>query len=198
MEFLHHIQDFFAHMGSFGLGLLAFIESSFFPLPPDVLLIAMTLSKPQNAMVFALICTIFSTLGGGFGYAIGKFGGRPAFHWIFKKQAHQLEKVEHIYNKYGVWAVITAAFTPVPYKVFTIASGIFALNFPAFMLASFIGRGARFFIVAGALMLFGETIKAYVELVIIGLTILVAVFFGLLYWKRKKFINPEQAKQEGL
>lgn len=181
------MQNYFSELGVFGLGLLAFIESSVFPLPPDVLLAAMSLCEPQKALLFALICTVFSALGGGFGYAIGLYGGRPAFQFLFKKQHDKLEHVEFLYNKYGVWAVLGAAFTPIPYKVFTIASGIFKLNFWGFMLVSFIGRGARFFIVAAALMLFGEPIKQYLEPIIIALTILVLVFYFVVYKKRHCF-----------
>lgn len=185
-ELFHDIIKYFENLGEIGLGLMAFIESSFFPIPPDVLLIAMSLTLPQKALLFALICTVFSTLGGGFGYAIGKYGGRPIFDRIFKKKNNYLEKVEELYEKYGVWAVVGAAFTPLPYKVFTIASGIFALNFPAFMLASFIGRGARFFIVGLALMFFGEMVKDYLELLIIGLTLIVVGFFVVLHLYHKQ------------
>ncbi len=175
---------------------MAFIESSVFPIPPDVLLIAMSLSLPQKALVFALICTVFSTLGGAFGYALGKYGGKPIFYKIFKNKSHYLEKVECLYSKYGVWAVLGAAFTPLPYKVFTIASGIFTLNFPGFMLASFIGRGARFFIVGIALMLFGEMVKSYLELVIIGLTLIVVVFFFVLHYFYRGSNNTVKANKK--
>lgn len=180
-EFFHGIIQYFENLGEIGLALMAFIESSVFPIPPDVLLIAMSLSLPQKALVFALICTVFSTLGGAFGYALGKYGGKPIFYRIFKNKSHYLEKVEGLYNKYGVWAVLGAAFTPLPYKVFTIASGIFTLNFPGFMLASFLGRGARFFIVGTALMFFGEMVKSYLELVILGLTLIVIIFFVVMH-----------------
>lgn len=185
IEFLKQTENFFLEMGSLGLGLLAFIESSFFPVPPDLLLIAMSLSLPQKALIFALICTIGSTLGGAFGYFIGKFGGRPIFYKIFGQKSQHLNKVEHLYSKYGTWAVLTAAFTPIPYKVFTIASGIFSLNFIGFMIASFIGRGFRFFIVGISLMLFGEVIKDYLEFIIIGVSLLIVIFFALVFIKRK-------------
>ncbi len=191
-EFFREIINYFEELGEIGLALMAFVESSVFPIPPDVLLIAMSLTLPQKALVFALICTVFSTLGGAFGYALGKYGGKPIFHRIFKKNHHYLEKVEELYNKYGVWAVLGAAFTPLPYKVFTIASGIFTLNFPGFMLASFIGRGARFFIVGAALMFFGEMVKSYLELVIIGLTLVVIAFFAILHGVYRN--NPDNMK----
>ena len=188
-EFFNEIINYFEALGEPGLGFLAFIESSFFPVPPDLLLITMSLNLPQKALLFAFICTFFSTLGGAFGYILGKFGGKPLFYRLFRNKPHYLEKVENLYTKYGVWAVLGAAFTPLPYKVFTIASGIFALNFIWFMIASFIGRGARFFIIGTSLMFFGEMIKSYLELIIIGLTLITAGFFGLIYWKRKKIIS---------
>ncbi len=185
-EYILGIVEYFEGLGPFGLGLMAFLESSFFPIPPDLLLIAMSLTTPQKALLFALICTIFSALGGGFGYLLGKFGGRPIFNKIFKNKEHYLEKVEGMYKKYGVWAVLGAAFTPIPYKVFTIASGIFSMNFPGFMIASVIGRGARFFIVSSALMIFGQTIKSYLEFIIIAITVLLGGFYWLVYKKRHK------------
>lgn len=195
-EIFTGIIQYFQTMGEMGLALLAFIESSVFPVPPDILLVAMSLNLPQKALLFSFICTLFSTLGGAFGYALGKFGGKPLFHRIFRQKEHYLERVECLYNKYGVWAVLGAAFTPLPYKVFTIASGIFTLNFTGFIIASFIGRGARFFIVGLSLMIFGEMIKNYLELIIIGLTLLIAAFFAVIYWKRKKIISKPIPKQE--
>jgi len=185
-EFIHSSIDFFSELGLTGLGLLAFAESSFFPIPPDILLIAMSLNTPERALLFALVCTAFSTLGGGLGYAIGKFGGRPIFYKLFSKKAHYLEKVENLYIKYGLWAVFIAAFTPIPYKVFTIASGIFTFNFPTFLLASFIGRGTRFFIIGFSLMFFGDAIKAYLELIILAVVVLLIVFFFWgNHWRKK-------------
>lgn len=190
-EVLGGFIDYFGALKEVGLALLAFIESSVFPIPPDFLLIAMSLSTPEKALLFALICTIFSTLGGAFGYAIGKFGGRPVFYYLFKNKSHYLEKTEKLYDKYGTKAVLGAAFTPIPYKVFTIASGIFNLNFFSFTLMSFIGRGARFFIVALCLMFFGESIKSYLELVIIAVSLVIVVFFVILYKKRKSLTESE-------
>lgn len=190
-EYFHEIIGYFEELKEVGLAILAFIESSFFPIPPDFLLIAMSLSIPEKALLFALICTIFSTLGGSFGYTIGKFGGRPIFYRLFKNKAHYLEKVEKLYGKHGSWAVLGAAFTPIPYKVFTIASGIFRMNLVSFLIMSFIGRGARFFIVAICLMLFGATIKAYLELVIIAVTLVIIAFFAIIYRQRKQIVVVE-------
>ncbi len=182
--------EFFKSMGIWGLALNSFVESFFLVPPPDFLLIVMDLANPAKALWYALVCTIASVFGGAVGYGIGYWGGRPAFNWLFRKGGKEkFEAVENLYNKYGTLAVFFSAFTPIPYKVFTIASGILSMNFWKFMLASFLGRGLRFFIVSIVLMLFGEAIKQYIELVIIAVTILIILFFVILYKKRKSLIK---------
>ncbi len=189
-EIFIKMNDFFQSMGVEGLALNSFIESFFLVPPPDFLLIAMDLAQPAKALFYALICTIASAFGGVIGYAIGYWGGRPAFNWFFRKGGKEkFEAVETLYNKYGTLAVFFSAFTPIPYKVFTIASGILSMNFLKFMIASFFGRGLRFFIVSIVLMLFGEAIKQYIELVIIAVTIVIIIFFIILYKKRKSLIK---------
>lgn len=189
-EIFIKMNDFFQAMGIQGLALNSFIESFFLVPPPDFLLIAMDLATPTKALYYAFICTLASAIGGAVGYGIGYWGGRPAFNWLFRKGGKEkFEAVEKLYNKYGVTAVLLAAFTPIPYKVFTIASGILDMNFWKFMLASFVGRGARFFIVSLVLMLFGEAIKSYIELVIIAVTVVIILFFFILYKKRKSLIK---------
>ncbi len=186
-EILVQMNNFFQSMGIQGLALNSFIESFFLVPPPDILLITMDLAKPQSALYYALICTIFSALGGIVGYLIGIFGGRPVFNFLFKNKHEQFDNVERLYNKYGTLAVFFSAFTPIPYKVFTIASGILCMNFPKFLLASFFGRGLRFFIVSIVLMLFGEMIKQYIEWVILAVTVVIILFFVILYKKRNAF-----------
>lgn len=186
-ELLSQINNFFQTLGVPGLALNSFIESFFLVPPPDFLLITMDLAKPQNALFYATVCTIASALGGAMGYGIGYFGGRPVFNFLFKNKHEQFENVEKLYNKYGSLAVFFSAFTPIPYKVFTIASGILNMNFWKFFVASFFGRGLRFFIVSIVLMLFGETIKEYIEWVILGVTALIIIFFIVLYKKRHSF-----------
>ena len=189
-EIFIKMNDSFQAMGVQGLALNSFIESFFLVPPPDFLLIAMDLANPKKALFYALICTIASAFGGVIGYSIGYYGGRPAFNWFFRKGGKEkFEAVEALYNKYGTLAVFFSAFTPIPYKVFTIASGILSMNFFKFMLASFFGRGLRFFIVSIVLMLFGEAIKQYIELVIIAVTVLIILFFVILYKKRKSLIK---------
>ncbi len=178
--------EFYKELGTFGLAINAFIESFFLVPPPDFLLIILDLANPKKALFYAFVCTIASTIGGIVGYYIGKFGGRPIFNFLFRNKHSQFEKVEALYNKYGAIAVLFAAFTPIPYKVFTIASGILNMNFIQFTLASIIGRGLRFFIVSLVLMFFGESVKKYIELIILGVTIVIIVFFVVLYKKRHK------------
>lgn len=187
-EFILQINNLFQSLGLQGLAINAMIESCLpgFPLPPDVLLIAMDLAKPEKALFYALICTIASVTGGMIGYFIGHFGGRPFFNYLFRSKAEKLNAVEELYKKYGTVAVLLSAFTPIPYNIFTIASGILKLNFLKFLLASIVGRGGRFFLVSIVLMLFGEAIKQYLNLVIIVVSILLVIFFILVYKRSKK------------
>lgn len=192
-EILSQINHFFLTLGVPGLALNSFIESFFLVPPPDFLLITMDLAKPEKALFYATICTIASALGGALGYAIGYWGGRPVFNFLFKNKHEQFENVEKLYNKYGSLAVFFSAFTPIPYKIFTIASGILNMNFWKFLIASFFGRGLRFFIVSIVLMLFGATIKAYIEWVILAVTIVIILFFVVLYKKRHAFSNKNNS-----
>ncbi len=199
MQIFSAMDTYFQSLGTLGLALNSFIESFFLVPPPDFLLIAMDLAKPERALYYALICTIASAFGGMVGYWIGKFGGRPVFIWILtalsnkkgaqkrkqlKNALQKFNEVEALYNKWGVHAVFFAAFTPIPYKVFTIASGILNMNLLAFTLSSIIGRGMRFFIVSIVLMFFGEKIKDHLELIILGATAVIVIFFIVLYKKR--------------
>ncbi len=197
MEFLSNIGQYFSSLGDFGLFLNSFIESFFLVPPPDFLLIMLNLKNPNSAIYLATICTIASAIGGIVGYIIGRWGGRPAFDWIFSllakkgnnKAKEYFYRVETLYNKFGAWAVFFAAFTPIPYKVFTIASGILKMNFIPFLIASILGRGMRFYIVSIVLMIFGEKIKSNLELVILLVTFIIVVFFVILYKKRKNIVK---------
>lgn len=194
-DLLVRINDIFQSMGLQGLALNSFIESFFLVPPPDFLLITMDLAKPEKALWYATVCTIASALGGAVGYLIGFFGGRPVFNFLFKNKKEQFEGVEKMYNKYGSLAVFFSAFTPIPYKVFTIASGILNMNFLKFMIASFFGRGLRFFIVSIVLMLFGPMIKQYIEWVILAVTLIIILFFVILYKKRHLIANTQETTE---
>ncbi|MGM9994125.1 MAG: YqaA family protein [Candidatus Avigastranaerophilus sp.] len=189
-EIFVQMTEYFKSMGTTGLALNSFIESFFLVPPPDILLVVMDLANPAKALFYAFVCSIASALGGAIGYAIGYWGGRPAFNWFFRKGGKEkFEAVENLYNKYGTYAVFFSAFTPIPYKVFTIASGILNMNFWKFLIASFFGRGLRFFLVSIVLMLFGEAIKQYIEVVIIAATVLIIAFYVIIYKKRHSLIK---------
>ena len=153
---------------SWYLGGLSFAESSFFPVPPDVMLAPMCLADNSKAWRFALIATVTSTLGGLFGYLIGMLG----FDLIepYLQQWGYWEKFElakQWFSEWGVWVVFIAGFSPIPYKIFTIAAGVIGMAVVPFLLASFVGRGARFFIVAGVIKWGGEkmeqALRRYIE-----------------------------------
>ncbi len=197
-EIFSQMNNYFQSLGIYGLALNSFVESFFLVPPPDFLLIAMDLAKPEKALWYATICSLASILGGLVGYLIGLIGGRPVFNWFFRKNPEQFEKVEELYNKYGSVAVFFAGFTPIPYKVFTIASGVLNMNWWKFTIASFFGRAGRFFVVSIVLMLFGEMIKQYLEIVIAFVSAIIVLFFVILYYKGKKSFKPQQndAKNE--
>ena len=185
-EILSNINNWFQSMGVWGLAINSCIESFFLLPPPDFLLIAMDLAKPEKALFYATICTLASAIGGGIGYGIGYWGGRPAFKFLFKKHLDKLDKVEQMYKEYGSFAVFFSAFTPVPYKIFTIGSGILRMNFWKFFSVSLLGRGARFYLVSTVLMFFGETVKQHLETIILAVSILIIIFCIIVYKKSKK------------
>ena len=162
------------------LALIAFIESSIFPIPPDVLLIPMVLAARERAWRIALVATVASVLGGFLGYYIGaglfEVIGRPILD--FYGYADRFASFQQAYNEWGLWIVAGAGFTPFPYKVITIASGAMGLDLPTFALASVASRGARFFLLAALLWYFGPPIRRFIEN---NLPMLVTVFFVLLF-----------------
>ena len=185
-EFLLNINNWFQSMGLWGLAINSCVESFFLLPPPDFLLIAMDLAKPEKALFFATICTLASAIGGAIGYAIGFWGGRPAFKFLLKKHIDKLDKVEQMYKEYGSFAVFFSAFTPVPYKIFTIGSGILKMDFWKFFSVSLLGRGARFYLVSIVLMFFGEAVKNHLEAIIFAVSIIIIIFCIVVYKKSKK------------
>ncbi len=151
------------------LAALSFSESSFFPIPVDVMLAPMCLANLSKAWRYALIATITSVLGGLAGYAIGYGAFEMVEPWLRDSERYwaAYETSREWFDKYGVWVIFVAGFSPIPYKVFTIAGGVAALSLPVFFVASLIGRGARFFLVAGLLVWGGErfeaTLRTHVE-----------------------------------
>ncbi|WP_180899186.1 YqaA family protein [Martelella soudanensis] len=144
---------------------ISFAESSFFPIPPDVLLIPMVIARPAKWFRIALICTLASILGAIAGYLIGMFlfeqVARPILDFYGKQ--HSFDRIAEWYNRWGGWGVLFAAITPFPYKVLTIFSGATGLNFGIFLLVSVIGRSFRFFLVAWLLNRYGPPIRDFIE-----------------------------------
>jgi len=159
------------------LFLIAFVESSFFPVPPDLLLIALVIMTPERWWKDAGICLLGSILGGMLGYLIGWQFWLLVDSFFFEHIFHEaaFDKVKALYQQHEFWAVFTAGLTPIPYKIFTITAGVCTINFPIFVLASAISRGARFFIVALLLKYFGSRMKGFIEKYFGLLTILFVV-----------------------
>ena len=159
---------------------VSFAESSFFPIPPDVMLISMGLAKPKSAWHYALIATLFSVMGGIFGYMIGYFGFELIRPYILASSyAPTYEKVCNLFDTYGVWIVFLAGFSPIPYKLFTVAAGALQMALFPFIIASFISRGLRFFLVSGLLYFMGEGLEKKLRrfIDVIGWSVvLIAVF----------------------
>ena len=161
------------------LSLISFAESSFFPIPPDILLIPMALASKAKALFYAFICTLFSVLGGILGYAIGYFFYNSVGIYIveFYHLENSFSVFGNYYKEFGILIVLGAGITPFPYKFITIASGVFELNIFLFIIISIIGRGLRFYLIAILLYFFGEKIKLIIDKYFNILTI---VFFILL------------------
>ncbi|MBW3552332.1 MAG: DedA family protein [Gemmatimonadetes bacterium] len=153
--------------GGWALFGFSFAESSFFPIPPDPLLVALALGAPKRALRFAAICTAGSVLGAVAGYAIG-WGLWSAvdqffFSYVPGVSPGAFERVRELYDRYDFWSIFAAGFTPIPFKVFTLSAGAFAISFPIFLLASGISRAARFFIVAGLIYYYGPPIQGFID-----------------------------------
>ena len=168
------------------LALASFLESSVFPIPPDLLMIPMIIATPSRAFMIAAVCLASSVAGGMFGYLIGlelyDALGAPVLEF-FGYETHFARFAES-YNEYGAWAVLFAGVTPFPYKVITILSGATGLNFQVFVISSIIARGARFFIVAALLWRFGEPMREFIEaklglLFTLAVVLLVGSYFAI-------------------
>jgi len=160
------------------LAIVSFAESSFFPVPPDPLLMALSLGKPKRAFWYALVCSVMSVLGGIFGYFIGwaLWGLMSSFFltYVFSPEAFDFVRAQYEQNAF--LAILGAAITPIPYKVFTVSAGVFHINLLYLILASAIGRSARFFLEAGLVYFFGEQIRNFIDKY---LNLLVTLFFIL-------------------
>lgn len=179
--------------GGWALAVMSFAESSFFPIPPDVLLMPLVLGNRRKWFNFALMCSIASIVGGMLGYAIGLTVWDSIDQTVFSLHipginAENFAKAANWYEKYDIWLVAAAGFTPLPYKVITISAGMFHVNFLTFVLASAASRSARFFIVAGLMGVLGPRIKPFIDkyfnlLCVAFMVLLIGGFAALKYIK---------------
>ncbi len=179
--------------GVFALFVLAFAESSFFPIPPDVLLIALCLGATAKSFRFGAVCTLGSVVGAVGGYALGYFlwqtpsGEFTSLAQWFFGHVFSVEAFEHVramFEKWNFWIIFTAGFTPIPYKLFTISAGVFDVNFWGFILASIVSRGLRFFLIAWLIWKFGAPVKRFIDkyfnLLAVAFTVLLVGGFVLI------------------
>ena len=161
--------------GLWALAVLAFAEASFFPIPPDPLLMALCLGASAKSLRFAAVTTVASVLGGVLGYFIGAGAwsllGDIFFNYVPGVTPEAFQGIQDFYGRYDFWAIFLAGLTPIPYKVFTLSAGVFSINFPVFLMASVISRGLRFFLVAGLIYRFGPPISRFIDR-----------YFNLLTW----------------
>lgn len=161
---------------------ISFAESSFFPIPPDVMLVPMILARRDQAYLIAAVCTVSSVAGGALGYAIGYFLYDTVGQWLmnFYGMSDGIEQFRSWYDKWGAAIILVKGLTPIPFKLVTIASGFAAFNFPLFLITALITRGARFFVIAALLKRFGAPIQDFIErrLTLVGLLFLAALAGG--------------------
>ncbi len=178
------------------LGLLSFSESSFFLIPPEVMVIPMGIAAPHNALWYGLFISLFSLFGAMFGYWLGQKGGKPILRKLFKEE--QTKAVERLFQKYDTKAIFIAAFTPIPYKVFTLSAGVFDLDYKRFMIASIIGRTSRYMIIMSLIFFFGESIRYFIEHqldMVIGIGTLAAILLFAFYKLAIPFIEEKLLKR---
>ena len=175
------------------LALASFSESIFFPIPPDPLLIGVGILQPENALWLAGIVTLSSVAGALVGHWLGKRFGRPLLYRIAPED--KVLAVEKTFQRHGAWAILVAAFTPLPYKVFAISAGILDMDRRRFVVASLIGRGARFFLLGGLIFVYGDSIEGFIdrnfEVLTVGLGLAAIVVVGLtaVYAHRRRARN---------
>ncbi|HVX99217.1 MAG TPA: YqaA family protein [Pseudorhodoplanes sp.] len=173
---------------SWMMGTVAFVESSFFPIPPDVMLIPMSLARPDRAYFYAALCTVTSVAGGVLGYAIGHFLYESIGLWLMQLYGYgdKVEAFRHAYTQWGAWIILLKGLTPIPYKIVTIASGFAGYPIVPFILLSVVARGGRFFVFAFVLHRYGPKARAIIEerlgfWVTVGTVVLISGIVAALY-----------------
>lgn len=198
IEWLHWLKDWTLIWAAtdyavLALFIISFTGSSFFPLPPDFLFLAMAIASPKAAIFYAFVCLLGSTLGGIFGYFIGLKGGKPILLKFVSEE--RVKEIHNYFEKYEEWAIGIAGFTPLPYKIFAISAGVFYIDFWRFVLISTVSRGARFFLVAVLILVYGEQIRWFIDNHFNTVTIAAVLMLagGMLVMK---FIKVPHSKKE--
>ena len=180
MNFIKNIYDWVLNLSTkpnsnYSISILSFSEAFIFPIPPDVLLIPLCLGNRKKSWKFAILCSIFSILGGLVGYYVGKvlWWNVPGIEYSYLANLFMeyipgvneegFNNIKKLYDEWGFWIVFTAGFTPIPFKLITISAGTFNINLAMFVLASIISRGARFFLLASLIKVYGESIRTFIE-----------------------------------
>lgn len=169
---------------TWGLAAVSFAESSFFPIPPDVVLVPMSLAKPEAAWRYAAICTVASVLGGIVGYGIGALLFDTVGQWLVNLYGYgaKMDALRAAYDQWGALLILIKGVTPIPYKLVTIVSGLLSYNFPLFVVLSLVTRGARFFLLAALLNRFGDQARAILDKHFGKFMLVVLVFIVLGFW----------------
>ena len=185
---LESFKNFFQQYGTIGLFFNAFFDGFILPLPPDFLLSTLVIQKIENPTLLALICSLGSVIGGCIGYCVWRFGGRPIVNKILPNNGF-INKAEELFKKFGVWAIVIDAFTPIPYKALTLGSGLMKFNPVLFALVSFPVRSIRYIIVANTANFIGDQLRAEFEKTMLIIVIMVVAIIVLFFSIRKRLVK---------
>lgn len=181
---LETVKEFFKQYGTTGLFFNAFFDGFILPLPPDFLLSTLAIQKVANPTILALICSVGSVIGGCIGYCVGRFGGRKLVDKIFPESKFVI-KAQQLFKKFGVWAIVIDAFTPIPYKALTLGSGLMKFNPVLFAAVSFPVRSLRYILVANTVNFIGEQLRVEFEkTILILIVIIVAVIWVFIFFRK--------------
>ncbi len=187
---LESLKEFFKQYGTTGLFFNAFFDGFVLPLPPDFLLSTLAIQNISNPTILALICSIGSVIGGCIGYCIGRFGGRKIVDKIFPNLIF-IDKAEILFKKFGVWAIVIDAFTPIPYKALTLGSGLMRFNPVLFAAVSFPVRSLRYILVANTASLIGEQLRSQFERTILLVSIALVLIVSLGFYIKNRLVNSK-------
>ena len=185
---LESVQEFFKHYGSIGLFFNAFFDGFILPLPPDFLLSTLVIQKVGNPTILALICSLGSVIGGCIGYCVGRFGGRKLVDRIFPNLI-LIDKAEILFRRFGVWAIVIDAFTPIPYKALTLGSGLMKFNPLIFASVSFPVRSIRYVLVANTANFIGDQLRAEFEKTFLFVVVALVLIVCLGLFIKNKLVN---------